>query len=70
MNNIIEFLKSVTVLDTETTDMNATVCEIVEVGSALYENYWTSANLLLGSNNPIAFKASAKNNISRKMIAG
>jgi len=71
MTNITQFLKSVTVLDTETTNMDPKVCEIVEVAGAIWDHdRWYVSSTLLGSHEEIPYAASAKNNISRKMIAG
>ena len=69
MTNITKFLESVTVLDTETTHMDPKQCEIVEVAGATWDDRWYVESTLLGSNIPIPPEASAKNNISRKMIA-
>jgi DNA polymerase III epsilon subunit-like protein len=69
MTNITQFLKSVTVLDTETTNMDPKLCEIVEVASATWDDNWYAESSLLGSYEEIPWAASAKNNISRKMIA-
>ena len=65
------FLGSVVVLDTETTNLHAELAEIVEVASAVYVNdRWQVASRLLGAVNGIPPEASAKNNISNRMIAG
>ena len=69
MTNITQFLKSVTVLDTESTNMDPKMCEIVEVAGATWDDTWYVESTLLGSYEAIPFAASAKNNISRKMIA-
>jgi DNA polymerase III epsilon subunit-like protein len=70
MNYIDIFRQSITVLDSETTNLKPEFCEIVEIAGATYHNKWVVKNTLLGSYNDIAFEASAKNNISRRMIAG
>lgn len=65
------FLKSVTVMDTETTDLIPDNAEIVEIAGARYTGHdWTVQSMLLGSVKPIPPEASAKNNISQRMIAG
>jgi DNA polymerase III epsilon subunit-like protein len=71
MTHLDQFLSSITVLDTETTNMDPTICEIVEVAGARWsKGSWHATNLLLGAYNGIPPEASAKNNISNKMIAG
>lgn len=70
MTTITQFLKLVTVLDTETTAMDPKICEIVEVAGATWDDgTWYVNSTLLGSHIQIPPEASAKNNISRKMIA-
>lgn len=65
------FLGSVTVLDTETTNLHAELAEIVEVAGAVYaDGRWHVSSRLLGAVNGIPPEASAKNNISNRMIAG
>lgn len=65
-----QFLKSVTVMDTETTDLLPDNAEIVEIAGARYNGQdWTVQSMLLGSIKPIPPEASAKNNISQRMIA-
>jgi DNA polymerase III epsilon subunit-like protein len=65
------FLGTVTVLDTETTNLQAELAEIVEVAGAVYINQqWQVSSMLLGAENGIPPEASAKNNISNRMIAG
>jgi DNA polymerase III epsilon subunit-like protein len=65
------FLKSVTVIDTETTHLNTELAEIVELAGARYDgNNWQVESRLLGAVNGIPPEASAKNNISRRMIEG
>lgn len=64
------FLASVVVLDTETTNLHADLAEIVEVAGAVYANQrWQVSSMLLGAENGIPPEASAKNNISNRMIA-
>jgi DNA polymerase III epsilon subunit-like protein len=71
MSNIDEFFSTVTVLDTETTHLHAEQAEIVEIASARkIDNQWKCVGLLLGANQGIPPAASAKNNISKKMIQG
>lgn len=71
MNYINSFRHSVTVIDTETTHLIPEKCEIVEIaGARCINNTWVTDNMLLGSYDPIPPEASAKNNISKKMIAG
>ena len=69
--NKIDFLKSVVVLDTETTNLIPEKAEIVEIAAARYTgSIWTVDSMLLGSIEPIPPEASAKNHISNRMIAG
>lgn len=69
MTNIEIFKQSVTVIDTETTSLIPEECEIVEVASAKWYTYhWATSDILLGTYKEIPPEASAKNNISRKMI--
>lgn len=71
MSKINEFLSKVTVLDTETTHLLAEQAEIVEIASTRRINdQWHSTGMLLGANQGIPAAASAKNNISKKMIEG
>jgi len=59
------------VLDTETTHMIPEEAEIVEVAGASYaDGHWKAAGFLLGARDGIPPEASAKNNISSRMIAG
>lgn len=63
------FLKSVSVLDTETTHLIPEKAEIVEVAGARYDGTrWNVASGLFGAKNGIPPEASAKNNISARMI--
>lgn len=65
------FLKSVTVLDTETTNLSPENAEIVEIGGASYDGKtWNISSMLMGAANGIPPEASAKNNISNRMIDG
>lgn len=71
MTHLDKFLSSITVLDTETTSMDPEHCEIVEIAGARWsKGSWHASNLLLGAYNGIPPEASAKNNISNKMIVG
>jgi|APCry1669189733_1035249.scaffolds.fasta_scaffold11484_2 DNA polymerase-3 subunit epsilon len=64
------FLKSVTVLDTETTNLHAEQAEIVEIAGARYDGKnWIVKDALLGAVNSIPPEASAKTRISNRMIA-
>jgi DNA polymerase III epsilon subunit-like protein len=66
-----EFLSSVCVLDTETTNLQTDLAEIVEIASAFHDGItWTISSRLLGAENGIPPEASAKNNISQRMIEG
>jgi DNA polymerase III epsilon subunit-like protein len=65
------FLKSITVLDTETTNLYPEQAEIVEIAGARYNGQeWLVSSMLLGAVNGIPPEASAKNNISNRMIEG
>lgn len=71
MSAIEKFLSSVIVLDTETTNLHPELAEIVEVAEAHWiGGTWSTQGTLLGAKNGIPPAASAKNNISNKMIAG
>lgn len=60
-----------TVADTETTDLNSKVAEVCQVATARFDGFeWQSRASYYGTVNPIPFKASAKNHISRRMLAG
>lgn len=70
MNNIDQFKLDSVVLDTETTNLHPELCEIVEIAGAKWNGVtWSAENLLLGAYNGIPPEASAKNNISNRMIA-
>lgn len=59
------------VLDTETTNLYAELAEIVEIAAATWvDNNWSVTGQLLGAKNGIPPEASAKNNISHRMIQG
>jgi exodeoxyribonuclease X len=65
------FLGTVSVLDTETTNLYPDKAEIVEVAGATYDGHrWQISDLLLGAENGIPPEASAKNHISNRMIDG
>ena len=65
------FLKSVSVIDTETTHLVPEKAEIVEVAGATYNGKeWTVKSQLFGARDGIPPEASAKNNISSRMIKG
>lgn len=71
MNQIVKFKQNTVVLDTETTNMLPELCEVVEVaGSTWQDGKWYADSALLGAHNGIPPEASAKNNISNRMIAG
>lgn len=64
-----QFLRSVTVLDTETTNIDVTKAEIIEIASGIYSNpEWQVETQLLGSHQPIPPEASATHHISNRMI--
>jgi exodeoxyribonuclease X len=65
------FLKSISVLDTETTNLIPEKAEIVELAGAFYDgNTWKVTGQFFGAKNGIPPEASAKNHISKRMIAG
>ena len=65
------FLQTVSVIDTETTNLDPAKAEIVEIAGATYNGHsWLVSDMLLGSVNRIPPEASAKNHISQRMIAG
>jgi DNA polymerase III epsilon subunit-like protein len=68
MNHKQIFLDSVLVLDTETTNKIPEQCEVVELASVT--SVFKPEGVLFGAENGIPFAASAKNNISNKMISG
>lgn len=65
-----DFLALVTVLDTETTNPLPEQAEMVELATAHYHNGWTVQESLFGIDGGIPPEASAKNQISNRMIAG
>jgi DNA polymerase III epsilon subunit-like protein len=68
--SIETFFESVTVLDTETTHLLPDQAEIVEIAAARRnQQSWFAQGQLLNARNGIPPAASAKNNISPKMIA-
>lgn len=71
-NKVIqEFLEKCLFLDTESTGLDPKVAEICELGISISKgNEFSQDSMLFGTEEPIPFAASAKNNISRKMIAG
>ena len=70
MNNIDIFKQQSAVLDTETTNLYPELAEVVEVAGAVLEDHaWSADSMLLGAYNGIPPEASAKNNISNRMIA-
>ena len=70
MNQIDMFKHQITVLDTETTNINPAEAEIVEIaGQTWIDNQLCClGSFLLGSRHGIPPAASAKNNISNRMI--
>lgn len=65
------FLKTVTVLDTETTNLHAELAEIVELAGARYDGQnWQVTSQLMGARSSIPPEASAKTHISNRMIEG
>jgi len=66
---IINFLESVTVIDTETTGKDPDTCEIIEIASGFFKTSdWTISSKLFKPTLPIPPEASSKNNISNKMV--
>lgn len=71
MNGLEQFLDKVSVLDTETTNLIAEQSEIVEIACTTFSpGGLETDSLLLGAYGGIPPEASAKNNISRRMIEG
>lgn len=67
--HVDDFLRSVTVLDTETTHLLPDQAEIVEIAGAHWDGVvWHTHGQLLNARNGIPPEASAKNNISPRMI--
>lgn len=70
MDKVSEFFNSIIVVDTETTGVDTSIAEVIEVASGqLVDNEWITSELLLGSLRPIPPEASAVNYISNRMIA-
>ncbi len=60
-----------TVLDTETTDLDSKTAEVCQVATARFNGFeWQGKAAYYGTVDPIPHKASAKNHISRRMLAG
>ena len=71
MTLVQQFLESVCVLDTETTGLDPTTAEIVEFACGRYEaNQWKVASQLFNTPTGIPPEASAKNQISNRMLQG
>lgn len=69
MTQVQNFKQNATVLDTETTNLSPELCEIVEVAGAKWDgSNWNAKGMLLGAYHGIPPEASAKNNISTRMI--
>lgn len=71
------FLEKVVVIDTESTGLDPRVAEICELGTTRFKydlktgKFKTNTDsILIGTQSPIPFAASSKNNISRKMLEG
>jgi len=73
MNHLENFKVQAIVIDTETTNCIPKDAEIVELAGTRFDQWtdkWVSKSKLYGAKNGIPFEASAKNNISNRMIAG
>lgn len=71
MNGLDAFLSRVSVIDTETTNLIAEQSEIVEIACTSFTTDGLETDgFLLGAYNGIPPEASAKNNISKRMIEG
>lgn len=69
MSAIESFLSEVSVIDTETTNLLPELAEVVEIAEAHYiGGSWSTQGFLLGAKDGIPPAASAKNNISNRMI--
>lgn len=68
-----EFLNTIYVLDTETTDKDHAVCEVIEYGFALYDSVdkkdWEQDSVLYRPENPITPMISSITNITNKMVS-
>ena len=64
-----QFLRSVTILDTETTHIDPLRAEIIEVAGGISDGEtWQVHNMLMGAHEPIPPEASATHHISNRMI--
>lgn len=70
MTHTSDFYRTVTVFDTETTNLHADQAEIVELAAARYDGGWRVASQLFDARNGIPPAASAKNNIGPRLIRG
>lgn len=71
MSQVAQFLASVCVIDTETTGLDPTSAEIVELACGHYSNdEWHVTSQLFNTPTGIPPEASAKNQISNRMLAG
>lgn len=67
--HIQNFLKSVAVVDCETTGLDATTAEIIELASGVFDGKeWQTKGLLFRPNKSIPPEASAKHFISNRMV--
>ena len=68
-SHIQQFLQSVTVVDCETTGLDATTAEIIELASGSFDGKeWQTKGLLFRPNKSIPPEASAKHFISNRMV--
>lgn len=67
-----EFLNQVAAIDTESTGLDPKSAEICEIATSRYDasGKIATADLLMGTEYPIPYMASSKNNISREMLKG